>query len=260
MTFAASGQKSDSGVDLFYLYIGGTNANLNTDAQFDVSSQISEYFPSVSTSIDLEDDLDFPSTSKMFYVKGIVGRRLQLAATFYSLHRSGGATLSKTFAFGDNTYTVSAPVSGYFNTEYYSASLRYSFVRNSNVSAGLSLGFRYIQIDAGIRADSMGYVFDENGSLDIPAVVPGIHASVAPVDNLLIRGTFEYIALKVKATKGIVLECQLTAEYYILKNLGVGIGYSISNLKAEDIPENDIYLKDVDYRVAGMQLFAALRF
>lgn len=259
-SFAASAQKNESGLGLFYLYVGETNANLNTNAKFSVSQEVLDYYPSISTAIDLEDDLNFPSTSQLFYIKGIAGRRFQVAATFFSLHRSGGSTLSKTFAFGENTYTVSAPVSGYFNTDYYSASLRHSFLRNEIVSAGLSLGFRYMKIAAGIRADSMGYVFDKSGSMDIPSVVPGVHASVSPLDNLLIRGSFEYISLRLNKTTGTVLEGNLSAEYYLLKYFGVGIGYSITNLKAEGLPDNDIYLEDVNYSAGGLQLYAALRF
>lgn len=260
--FSQSGfsQKFDEDKGLLYFYVGGTAANLNTNAEFEVSDEILQYYPSISTSIDLEDDLDFPATSELFYIKAIFGKRLQLLVTYFSSHREGGSLLTKSFAFGENTYSVSAPVSGFLNTDYYAASVRYSFVYTPVVTAGLSLGFRYLKMEAGIRADSMGFVFDERGSLDVPAAVPGIHASVYPINNLLVRGSLEYFSLQMDGTKGTVFEGQLSAEYYILKNVGLGVGYSITSLKAEDLPKNDIYLRDINYKVGGFQVFAALRF
>jgi hypothetical protein len=255
-----SAQQYGLGKGLIYLYAGMTSANVNTHADFKISDEILHYYPDINTSVDLEDDLAFPESSGLFYIKGIVGKRIQLAATYFRLHRSGGSRLTKTFAFGEHTYTVSAPVSGYLNTHYYSASVRFSIIYTPIVTAGLSLGARYLTMDAGIKADSLGYVFEKNGSLNVPVAVPGIHASVYAIKSLLIRGSLEYFTLRVKGTKGTVLETQLTAEYYLLKYLGVGVGYSITHFDAIDLPDNDIYLKDINYKVDGLNVFAAFRF
>jgi hypothetical protein len=260
LRLTSHGQSHGSGPGLIYINGGISAANVHTDATFEVSPEVLEYYPEANTSLSLENDLKFPVSNDMMYIKGIVGSRIQLALTYYKLHRSGEANLTRTFAFGDNTYTVSAPVSGYFNTDYYSGSVRFSFIYTPIVTAGLSLGARYLKMSAGIHADSMGYVFDKSGDMNVPVAVPGIHASVYAIPGLLIRGSLEYFSLKISGTKGQVFETNVSAEYYLLKYLGVGIGYSMNHLKAEGLPDNPIYLKDVNYRVDGVNIFAAFRF
>jgi hypothetical protein len=259
-SYSLHAQRHDVGTGMIYLYAGGTTANVHTDAQFDVSQEVLEIYPGASTSINLEEDLDFPASNELFYIRGIVGGRLQLAFSYFKLHREGGARLTKSFVFGDNSYEVSAPVSGFFNTDYYSASLRFSIVHTPIVTAGLSIGGRYLMMNAGIHADSMGYVFDKSEDLDAPVIVPGIFAGAYALPGLLFRGSLEYFTLSISGTTGTVLESQLSAEYYLLKYLGIGVGYSWTHFKVEDLPENDIYLKNVNYRVDGLNLFAAFRF
>jgi hypothetical protein len=260
LPFAVFAQPYSAGKGLVYVYAGMTFANLNTSALFDVSPEVAQNYPSFSTTLDLEDDLGFPSNSNLFYVKALVGGRFQGVVSLFSLHRNGEALLTKSFAFGEHTYNVQARVKGYFDTDYYSGTIRYSIVKNPLATAGLSLGFRYLRFNAGIHADSLGVVFDESGSFDVPVAVPGIHGSIYALNNTLVRGSLEYISLKLGDTKGTVLEAQLSVEYYLLRYLGIGVGYSITHLEAEGLPDNPIFLKNIDYKVDGLQAFAAFRF
>jgi hypothetical protein len=177
-----------------------------------------------------------------------------------SLHRSGDANLVKKFAFGDSIYEVGANVKGFFNIDYYSGTIRISFVKNPLATAGISLGGRYLKINAGIDATSYGYQFSREGSFNVPVIVPGVHGSVYPLPGVLVRGSIEYFSLKIKDTKGKVVEGNISAEYYFLKYLGAGIGYTVTDISAEGLPENDVYLKDIDYSVKGLFVYAAFRF
>jgi hypothetical protein len=40
----------------------------------------------------------------------------------------------------------------------------------------------------------------------------------------------------------------------------LGVGYSYIYLRGEGLPDNDLYLKDVNYTIEGMNFFAAFRF
>ncbi len=255
-----SAQPFSGGLGWVYLYGGLQSAKVNTSALFDIDPQISALYPEISTELDLEDDLNFPSSSNLFYVRGIAGLRLQAAVSYMSLHRNGDGNLTRQFAFGDSVYTVGAHVAGYFNTDYYSATLRGSIIRNKKITAGISLGARYLKMTAGIKADSYGLTFSDDGKFNIPLIVPGVHASVYVIDNLLVRGSLEYFSLKYKDAKGKVVEGQISAEYYLLKYLGAGIGYSLLDISADNLPHNDIYLKDIDYSVKGMFWYVAFRF
>lgn len=260
LSFVGNAQYNSSDLGFGYLYVGTNNATVNTSADFEVTQTVLQNFPNVNTKVDLEDDVAFPSSSSLFYVKAYVGGRFQITGTMMSLHRSGDKYISRQFAYGDSVYEVGARVNGTFNTDYYSVSLRVSIIKNNKITAGLSLGGRVLKMDAGIDASSYGYTFSNSGSFTIPVIMPGVHGSVYVLPKLLVRGSLEYFSLKYKESKGSVLETQVTAEYYILPNLGGGVGYSILDITAEGLPKNNIFLRDVNYSIKGINLFAALRF
>jgi hypothetical protein len=237
-----------------YIYAGLMNANLETRALFDAS------IPGVNSELELEDDLDFSSKAAFPFIKIIPGRAFQVSAAYTRLHRKGESELVRQFAFGDSVYSVGATIKGYFNTDYYSLNLLYSFIRSKKASAGVSLGFRYLRLNAGIEATSYGQVFKRDGSFSVPVALPGVQLSFYLLPNTLVRGSFEYLSLSFKETNGYFTEAQASVEQYILKFLGAGVGYSFNRIKAEGIPENPVYLQDVKYEWKGLTFFAALRF
>ena len=250
-------QSYDGGAGLFYGYVGTTIADINTGADFEITGI---NVPEEYTRIELEKDLDFPSSSALLYVKAMAGGSFQVVASYMSLHRSGEKNITRDFAYADQVYNVGANVKGYFNTDYYAATLRYSFLHNDRITAGISLGGRYLKLAAGIDANSNGVAFARDGTFDIPVIVPGVHASVHVIPALLLRGSLEYFELELSGTKGMAADAQISAEFYLFKFLGAGIGYSYIDLKGEGLPENSLYLKNINYTVKGLNIFAAFRF
>jgi hypothetical protein len=250
-------QPYNSGLGLIYVYGGFTKASVNTTAKFEITNPA---IPDVNTTLQLEKDLDFAESPSMFYFRILAGGRFQFAGSYMSLKRNGDSYLTRNFSIGDQSYTIGARVMGYLNTQYFSGTVRGSILYKPSVTAGLSLGVRYYKLKAGINASSGGTSFIKDGSFDLPAIVPGVHASFYPLPSLLIRGSLEYFQLKLSHTTAKVVDGQISAEFYILKYLGAGIGYSYLDLRGEGLPDNDLYLKDVNYTIKGMNFFVAFRF
>jgi hypothetical protein len=253
----AVSQPYNSGTGLIYVYGGITKASVNTTAKFEITNPA---IPDINTSLQLEKDLAFSESPSLFYFRILAGGRFQFAGSYMSLKRSGDSYLTRNFSIGDQSYSVGAHVMGYLNTQYFSGTVRGSILYNPKVTAGLSLGVRYYKLKAGINASSGSLSFVKDGTFDVPAIVPGIHASCYPLPSLLLRGSLEYFQLKLSHTTATVVDAQISAEYYILKYLGVGVGYSYLDLRGEGLPDNDLYLKDVNYTIEGMNFFAAFRF
>ena len=247
-------QPFEAGTGFLHLYAGIMKAKVNTDAYFDAN------IPSVNTSLSLEDDLNFKEDPSLLYLKAYVGGLFQVVGSYQSLHRTGQSNLTESFAFGDSVYQVGANIDGYFNTDLYSASMHFSIIRNELVTAGLSLGLRYLKMEAGVDAESYGQHFIRDGSFNVPIPVLGAHASVYIIPGLLGRASFDYFSLTIDGTKGKSLDASLSAEYYLLKYLGVGAAYTYFSVEAENLPENDLYLRDIKYNVSGLSIYAALRF
>jgi hypothetical protein len=177
-----------------------------------------------------------------------------------TLHRSGEGELKKNFAFGDSTYVIGSVVKGTLNTDYYSILLQYSFFNSEKFRAGLSLGFRGMKVKAGIDAYSYGLSFKREESYSIPVILPGAHFSLYVLPSLLLRGSAEFLSVRINDMHGQIGDAQISLEKYIFKFLGAGAGYSYSKISASNIPENQAYLKNIDYTLQGFTFFAALRF
>ncbi len=237
-----------------YVYGGLMYAKINTFAYFNAN------IPGVNNTLDLESDLDFPSSAVFPFIKIIPGKSFQFSAGYQRLYRNGNSELRREFAIGDSVYSFGSEIKAYFNTDYYTFNLQYAIIHSLKVRLGLSLGFRYLNLKAGIEATSYSQVFKRDGKFNIPVILPGVQTSFYLLPNTLIRGSIEYLAISFKQTKGNFTEAQVSVEQYLLKFLGAGIGYSFNEIKVKNIPDNDVYLKDVNYNWKGLTLFAALRF
>ena len=252
-------QQYTNGKGIIYAYAGNTFANVNTRAVFKLDPTI-QNIPEINTTLGLENDLNFSSSPTVFYCKVLVGGRLQISGSYMTLHRNGDASLKRDFAVGGQSYTLGASVKGYLNTDYFSTSMRLSLLYNPKVTAGISFGGGYLKLKAGIDASSNGYSFKQDGAFDVPIIVAGVHGSVNILPGLMLRASIEYFELKYKNTKGKVIDGQISAEYYLLKFLGAGIGYSLTDFRIDGLPANDLYLSDVRYTIKGLSAFAAFRF
>jgi hypothetical protein len=160
---------------------------------------------------------------------------------------------------GDNSYTVGANTNSIFNTRLYAASLRLSILRTRWATAGLSLGARWLEMDASVSAQVDGFRFSEGEDMTLPMLLPGLHGSVNILPRLMLRGSYEHFGINLANVRGDVIEVNASAEFYVLKYLGIGAGYTYLNYDASKLPSND-FLRSFSYRMEGMTLFVAGRF
>lgn len=237
-----------------YFYVGAMFPEIKTVATFD------QIVPGVNTTLSLEDDLNFSSKTMFPFIRFIPGGRFQAAFSYMILHRKGEADLKQQFAFGDSVYSVGTNVKGYLDTDYYSLLLQYSIFNVAAFRAGVSLGARYMKIKAGFEAYSYGLSFKRDESYNIPVLLPGVHVSAYIFPNTLFRGSAEFLSVKINDTNGKIANAQISLEHYFLKFVGGGVGYSFNRIEATNIPENEAYLRDIEYQLKGFTFFAALRF
>lgn len=253
LCFAQTSQESTHPA-LIYLYGGISIPNISTDVTID-----SKEF-GTSTTLHLEDELKFPDHPSLFYFKTILGTRAQFVFSVLNVKRDGNNYITRSITFADSVYEAGAWVQSYLNTIYYSGTVRYAFLYNPNASAGLSLGARLMNISAGITATSQGTTISKNLSIPVPVILPGVFGSIQIIPSLFSRISAEYLKLNIKGVDARALDAQVSAEYFLLRNVGAGVAYSIINFKAENLPENDVSIRDVAYSLNGFSFFAAVRF
>ncbi len=239
---------------MVYLYGGIFMPNVSTKITID-SKELGAL-----TTFNLEDELNLPDHPTIFYFKTVLGKRSQFVFSTFNLQREGENYVTRSITFADSTYQAGAFVHSYLNTFYYSGTFRFALLYKPNVNAGLSLGLRWMTMSAGLSATYNDVTASRDEHMQVPVILPGVYGNMEIVPSLFGRISVEYLKLKLSGTPTSVLEAQASGEYFIIQNLGVGLAYSITHFKAEDLPENDISLRDIDYSLKGFSFFAALRF
>jgi hypothetical protein len=106
------------GWDSLVIRSGALVADLGSDLQVNGTNG------RVATTIDLEDDLGFASTTTRFFLEGEwrITRKNQLRVSYVNIDRDvTSAPLRRTITFRDSTFDVGAQVQSFFDTWYIAA-------------------------------------------------------------------------------------------------------------------------------------------
>jgi hypothetical protein len=257
LLFTTKTQAQDDEPSQLYLAGGLTFSHISTEAFFDINLNT---VPGANRRLSLEEDLNLSPNPQLLYMKAILGSRFSIGLSYLHVPRTADGNLQTNITIGDSVYTIGSMMHAYFNTDYYSASLRYSIIQNPIVTAGLSLGGRYMMIQSGFTATSYGNEFTRSEKINVPLILPGIYGSVWLPPGFIVRGSLEYLRAKVSNTTASALEASAAVEFYPIRFIGVGAGFSVMDIRADDIPENEIYLEDIRYTIRGFSVYAVLRF
>jgi hypothetical protein len=250
-------------------YIGKDSLHHNPRIYLSAGS----YFPSVSTTlrldtksgfgtvIGLEDDVKLLSEMTVFKTDAVVRvkRRSQFAFSFTSLLRNKETSLEEDIDILDTTFYVNAKVKMYFDTYYYALSWRYSLYEKTNWNAGFSVGLRYIVFKTGIDAQLNNNSYGTSASFGAPALLIGVHGSGYMHPRLLARYSLEYFQASIADIDIQVLESNVSVEYFIHKNVGIGGAYSTNGYSVREIPFSNVKGK-VNFSFGGFNLFLTARF
>jgi hypothetical protein len=190
---------------------------------------------------------------------GRISPKSQLAFAFTSLQRSSDFVLDEEVQIFDTLLNVDAQLNVFFDTYYYALTWRYSFFNEVNWNAGLSVGLRAVQFKTGLSATFNEREFSASEGVWAPAILFGVHGSGYLTPRLLARYSLEYFQVTVLDINIRVIETRASVEYFVVKNVGLGLAYSTNEYLIRDIPFDDFQGK-VDFEFGGFNLFATVRF
>lgn len=182
--------------------------------------------------VSLEDDLGVPDSVDTFWVDGTwrVGRRHQLKLGYTRLNRDRrGFDLQRDFTWGGETYQAGLSADTTTGADILGGYYRFAIFRNERFEIGPTVGVGYLWLNARIAAT--GTVSGQSRSLDRKASTGSItgavggYASAWLTKRLVARGDFLYIKVTPGNSDASVTDWRLGADYYFLRNLGLGVQY-----------------------------------
>lgn len=240
-----------------YITLGYYSPDINTSFRLNGALGL-------GTEIGLE-DLGLEEEKSVFRLDGVfrISPKSQLAITYTSINRESKAILENRIEVGDQVFDVGSGIGLNFNVDYFALTWRYSFFNEKNWNAGVSLGARAVSINTGFGALRNDGTEDisrtASASFTAPALLVGIHGSAYLTPKLLARYSLEYFQLSISGIDISVIESNFSVQYFIWRNLGLGIAYSTNDYQVKDIPLGN-FDGQFDFNFGGLNLFLSARF
>jgi len=189
--------------------------------------------PQGSGDIDFEKDLGLDQGANTFWLDATwrVGRRHQLKLGFTRLVRDrADYTLQRDLTWGGQTYDAGLTATSSTGSDILGGYYRFAAFRNERFEIGPTLGIGYLSVNARIQATGTiggagSSSLDQKASTGSVTGALGGYASAWPTKRLALRGDFLYIKVTPGNSEASVTDWRLGADYYFLRNAGVGVQY-----------------------------------
>lgn len=222
------------------------------------------------TLVDVERELGLTKTTRDVRLDGalLLGRRHQVRVGYLSLSRVGNTVLQRRIQFGGSVFDVNVGVESLVELTLLPIAYRFAVVRTDRLDVGVSAGVFALFTEAGVAAPAASVA--EQGSADFPLPVLGADAVGAILPGLFLTGGLKYFRLDISGIRGTWREFRGAAEFFPLRNLGVGAGYRSVRLKADGteategsgaiIERAEGSLLFLDYKFNGPSAYVIVKF
>jgi hypothetical protein len=216
--------------------------------------------------IDVENDLGLSSSRNTFRIDGYwrPGPRHRIVVGYYSLSRSVVNTLETEIEWEDALYPVGVNIDTGLRLQVIPISYAYSFIKNERWELAASIGFHWTEVNTYISGDA--FVGDDTvlskdiRSSDVKGPFPliGLLVDFSPAPKWQIGTTLQYLDLSVGKYHGRLVDLRAYVEYYIWRDVGVGLSYNFYDIHA-DVTEEDFTGK-IDLQFDGALLYLTAKF
>lgn len=201
--------------------------------------------------LDLDGDLGFDGSEKVWQVGTVVGATHQLAISYLAFDADARKDLAEDIRFGDAVYPVGTRVKSSLQGDFIGASYRYAG-GTETLRSGFSAGLEMIGMEAVLSSEVVGKTKGDISSL-LPVV--GVFAEWNPAVFLQLSGSVQGGAWDWSRTSLTFLDAEASARV-LLFPFFAGIGYRHIALQGDDtsLP------MDLDFTFSGPAWFAGIIF
>src|SRR5688572_2053384 len=197
---------------------------------------------SFGTTVDLEDDLGFKTTTTSFVgnLQWRASRRSRFDLNYFQINRKSTHTLTKDIEFKDTIFPKNSTVNAFTNTAIVQFSYGYAFFLNPRFEAGVAIGAHIVGSQVGIGLANSGGSTGKETDYDFTAPLPdlGIWGGYGISEKWAVNGAINYLSLTVGDVKGRILSYNAGVTYDILKNFSASLVYAGLNFKVDVVKDH----------------------
>lgn len=262
MMSAATPAAAQDRWDALTVHTGALIAQLGSTLRFD--PQAGQF----GTSIDLEKDLGFQTSTTTFFADGTwrLSRRNQLQFSYYNIRRNvGNEVINRDITFDSVMFTAQAQIDAHVNTAYFTANYGFNFVANPNWEVGVMIGLTALRIDTGMAFSGQvgsnpanSRQLSESVQFTAPIPLPGLYVNYRVNDRVTINGFARYLKISVGDFGGEMGEARAGVDVKLWRWLGIGGTYYGNRLGADY--NGNVFNGRVVFRFNGPEAYALLAF
>ena len=220
-------------------------------------------------SIDTEKALGLETEQRIGYAEFRVGLGKKLRHTIeigiMSSRRSGYKTIINDLTIGDIYIPAYTSLETEFNFNAYRVEYLYSLVKDRRAEVQLGFGFFIMPIDFAVtfRAPGIGVQTRTGADITAPLPVLGMQLEIPLAPSLFLFQKLYIMYMKIGPFKGDIIDFQLSMEYRIIKNLGVGAGwhrFDLSVTSEDDYWPGVDLIGQIEFSYSGPFLYAIVYF
>lgn len=202
----------------------------DTNTEISINSSIGN----IGTVIDMERDLGTEDRLSVPRIDGYYrfNDKHRLNFGWFNIKRQGTTTTSIDITIGDEVFLSNSVVESIVDTTFLKLAYAYSFYKSPKVELSFIAGLNLMDYSVVVDNKTIGRV----ETADVTAALPvfGMSMSYAISPRWLVHYRFEtfYIELD-NEIRGSLLDAELSVEYRVLKNMGIGLGLNRFALDAK---------------------------
>jgi len=210
------------------------------------------------TEINLEDDLGLDSNQNTGIVNAYVrlAQRHRVGLGYFRLNRSATGLIDKTIQFEDRVFVVNTQVSTKFNNDIIFFNYMYSVFQKKNAELSLALGLHYMSTETSLSTS--GGSISSSTDAQAPLPVIGLEYRYAATPKLHLGLLAQWFEVDAGDFSGAIRNLNASLEYFVQKNVSVGVGYNNFNINVDATGSN--FLGELDWTYKGFQAFTSIRF
>jgi len=156
------------------------------------------------------------------------GQRNRIFFDYFTLDRTGGATLTEPIVFRDAVLQVGDPVQSLLNFRVLGLTYAYSFYRSEKLEFAAMLGVGSVTIEAQAKVETEAVHVNQMENEAGPFPSPGLDATWVVSKRFYLDGRIQYLDLHFNQLDGSLGFLELDALYRFRPNVSFALGYTDS--------------------------------
>jgi hypothetical protein len=204
----------------------------------------------LDATIDAKENLGMKNDTSVFRLDGLYrfSDKHSIDFSYYRVRSYGNQALKKSIEWDGITLEAGAAIESHFNMDIYKLNYCYSFYQNDEIELALSAGLHVSYIDLGLKAiagvdsniSSSSNSYNSKEDIPIPLPVIGFKGEYEILyRKLFVNYRAEVFYLKYEDYKGSFISNAINFEYYLINNIGVGVGYNTNKILAKGNDSNN---------------------